>query len=365
MSDKYISIRKPKPTATIRYELGTNVDGSSGDAIDPTSTSEELSTPILIEEPKQIKAIATYPSGKVSKVVTMSRNQVFNKLYQVQPDIVSDLSTAYEYMYDPATVAYINAMGAQSRSENESIIPHINTFVVALKTANLFTAFDAIWLLATNDTSGTIQADDMCLINLINPAMKGTPVSSPYLVNKSGIQGAESLGTVGGYIKTAYSPDGVTSQLKAITQGIGVYYHSGDSADLSEIGKMDSTGIGSYVGCFNAAAMWIRTTSTHSSFPDTATKVIKAAYRRNSTTHQIAVSGKTKSAPLGAAVGSFVARQFYLLARNKYGTDGAESVSILSNKRISLAYAGRDLSDVEHDAFVDIFDAYLVNIGAK
>ena len=96
MSDKYISIRKPKPTATIRYEVGTNEDG--GDAIEPTSTSSELSTPILIEEPKQIKAIATYPSGKVSKVVTMSRNKVFNKLYQVQPDIVSDLSAAYEYM---------------------------------------------------------------------------------------------------------------------------------------------------------------------------------------------------------------------------------------------------------------------------
>lgn len=266
---------------------------------------------------------------------------------------------------DPATVAYFAAMNQDSKSENIPIISMVDTFVKSLKNANIYDAFDAIWLYATNDTSGAIQANDMCLVNLINPEMIGTPVNSPYLVKLSGIQGSENLGTTGGYIKSGYSPDGVTSKQKALTQGTGVYFHSGGSADFSEIGKMDSTTIGTYVGSLYSSNLNIRTTSLYGILANTSRKAIKAAYRRNSETMQIAVSGKTKSLPLSASVGTFVQRQYFILARNNFGSLGAESAGLFSNKRISMAFAGRDLSDAEHDAFVDIFDAYLTAIGAS
>jgi len=263
------------------------------------------------------------------------------------------------------TRAYYAAMNVDSRTENYAIATHVDNLVRRMQSANIWDAFDAVWLFATNDTSGTVQAADMCLINLIDPTMVGIPASSPYLHKLSRVQGAQANNTIGGYILSGYSPDGITSKMTALRQGIGVYYHSGATGDYSELGKMDSVGIGSYIGSLHNGSIYGRLTSSYTTWTNSDVGCIKAGYRRNSATHVKFVSGKTESGNLVNAVGSFVDREFFILARNNYGAEGAPAAALQSNKAISLAYCGRDLSTAEHSSWVDIFNLYLTDIGAS
>jgi hypothetical protein len=263
------------------------------------------------------------------------------------------------------TRAYYAAMNVDSRTENYAIATHVDNLVRRMKSANIWDAFDAVWIFATNDTSGTVQAADMCLINLIDPTMVGTPVNSPYLHKLSRVQGAQANNTIGGYILSGYSPDGITSKMTALRQGIGVYYHSGAPGDYSELGKMDSATIGSYIGSLTSGKLWCRLTSPHVSYTNSDARCIKAGYRRNSATHVKLVSGKTESGDLDLPVGDFVEREFFILARNNYGAEGAPLAALQSNKAISLAYCGRDLSAAEHSSWVNIFNLYLTDIGAS
>ena len=263
------------------------------------------------------------------------------------------------------TRAYYAAMNVDSRTENYAIATHVDNLVRRMKSANIWDAFDAVWIFATNDTSGTVQAADMCLVNLIDPTMVGTPVNSPYLHKLSRVQGAQANNTIGGYILSGYSPDGINSKMTALRQGIGVYYHSGESGDYSELGKMDSVGIGSYIGSLKVGKMQCRLTSSYTSWDNSDVGCIKAGYRRNSATHINMASGNTESGNLPLSVGDFVEREYFILARNNYGAEGAPAPAIQSNKAISLAYCGRDLSTAEHSSWVNIFNLYLTDIGAS
>jgi hypothetical protein len=263
------------------------------------------------------------------------------------------------------TRAYYAAMNVDSRTENYAIATHVDNLVRRMQSANIWDAFDAVWIFATNDTSGAVQAADMCLINLIDPTMVGTPVNSPYLHKLSRVQGAQANNTIGGYILSGYSPDGITSKMTALRQGMGVYFHSGNTGDYSELGKMDSATIGSYIGSLYSNNMHARLTSGTASYPNSDAMCIKAGYRRNSATHINLASGKSESQNLPVSVESFVEREFFILARNNYGAGGAPAAAIQSNKAISLAYCGRDLSTAEHSSWVDIFNLYLTDIGAS
>jgi len=263
------------------------------------------------------------------------------------------------------TRAYYAAMNVDSRTENYAIATHVDNLVRRMQSANIWDAFDAVWLFATNDTSGTVQAADMCLINLIDPTMVGTPANSPYLHKLSRVQGAQANNTIGGYILSGYSPDGITSKMTALRQGIGVYYHSGETGDYSELGKMDSVTIGSYIGSLHGVSMYGRLTSSYTTWTNSDVGCIKAGYRRNSATNVKLASGKNESGDMGIAVGSFVDREFFILARNNYGAAGAPAAALQSSKAISLAYCGRDLSTAEHSSWVDIFNLYLTDIGAS
>ncbi len=263
------------------------------------------------------------------------------------------------------TRAYYAAMNVDSRTENYAIATHVDNLVRRMQSANIWDAFDAVWIFATNDTSGTVQAADMCLINLIDPTMVGTPVNSPYLHKLSRVQGAQANNTIGGYILSGYSPDGITSKMTALRQGIGVYYHSGANDDYSDLGKMDSVSIGSYIASLYGDSLYVRLTSSYTAWTNSDVGCIKAGYRRNSATHVNLASGNTESEDLALSVGSFVEREYFILARNNYGAGGAPLAALQSNKAISLAYCGRDLSTAEHSSWVDIFNIYLTDIGAS
>jgi hypothetical protein len=267
----------------------------------------------------------------------------------------------------PETKAYLAAMNATSKAANMPFAKAYDAYIRKLQEIGVWQNLEYMTILCTPDESGTIQAADACLVNIVDPAMVGTPVNSPYHEKLSGNRGAQNTPFTGGYIKTGYSPNGTTSKMTANNQGLGLYYVTGygANADLVDIGKMDSLSIGSHIQTEgNSSGMGIRTTSGFSPFTYTTRQGMKSGYRRNDASNQIAVSIKQESGNLASASGSFVQREFFLLCRNNFGSGGAESAALFTFRQSALAYAGASLSAQQHADLVDAFDTLKTALGS-
>jgi hypothetical protein len=131
---------------------------------------------------------------------------------------------------DAATTTWVNAVIADGGTVSGAQQSRVNTLIVALKTANIWTKFDRIWLLASENTN-------QAFIDLRNTqkwlVLAGTPT---FVVNR----GVTRPGAGTNTFSTGFIPSAGGQQYASTSAHFGAYVTAGAAANSAAMGCNDA-----------------------------------------------------------------------------------------------------------------------------
>lgn len=224
---------------------------------------------------------------------------------------------------------------------------HINTLITALKTASVWTKFDAFYILAAHDSQAA-------LLNWVSTSFNATATSSPAFTTDRGYTGNGTSA----YLDTGFNPTSASSPKYAAA-----------SATLGAWSLSNTTGFNEYaIGSqsTNAAALNPRSTvanttrgiinrSTVENFgSNTRGDGLHMLTRTASNVTQSYVNGAANGAASGNANNAFPNVNIAILSCNLN----------YSSRQIALAFIGQGFNSTEATAIYNACSAYLTAVGA-
>lgn len=229
----------------------------------------------------------------------------------------------------------------------------IDTCILGLKIAGLWTKFDALYLFAANAAA---SAD----LNWVSASYNLTPTGSPVFESDRGYTGAS-----GKYLKTGLIPSAGGLKYVLNSASFGVYCRtSASAANTSFLGAQGASGA-------KASIITPRYTDNN-----TYIKINSASADQNSTpntdTRGLFIGSRTSSTALTSYIrttpdleshnsSSVTDKEMYILCINANGTAALNFIG-----QLSFAFIGSGLTDADVVSINSIIvDGYLASIGAK
>lgn len=253
--------------------------------------------------------------------------------------------------YDTDVAAWIAAVIAAGGTVSAQQAAYVNTLVIGLKAASIWTLLDRLWLFAAENAT-------QALTDLVARAA-ATAVNSPTFTANRGFLGN---GT------SAYVDLGVAaSALTKFTQNsahLGVYVRDGDGTTNLIVGSANSgSGATSYVtsGVGTLSDFRINTAGTANSMTQGAQNGMHIADRQSSTVGSWSHNGVDTTVDQTVTTSSIRAdSNLTTLARNTSGV-----FSNFSGSRVAALSVGGTLGAAGRAALASLINAYMTSIGAN
>ncbi len=258
--------------------------------------------------------------------------------------------------FDPATTAWVAAVVAAGGTVSSTQEGYVDTFIKALKTNSIFTVWDGLWLLASENTHQA-QID---IVNLKTWTING----SPAFTSNRGYLGDGN---------TAWLDTGLalntTTNFQQNSGTLGVYVNAADSTTAAFMIGARSASVDSILlaqsafprvgGACNIARGDFGVAGTGDTGFFAATRTGSGAgadptyvYNAGNPTGNSGTSGDVSAAP--------PAFSCLILAANDQGSGAAAS-----NARLSAAFVGSGLSSGDISNFQSALNTYMSSVGAS
>lgn len=252
--------------------------------------------------------------------------------------------------YDPDASAYFAAMTVQPTETRKG---HINTLVLALKAAGVWTKLDHLSLLASHDAQAA-------RLNSKEPT--GTALSAvngPIFTTDQGYAGD----ALSAYLNTGFNPTTASSpKFTRNSAHIGIYSRTSTiNAAWFDIGAINSGVAGTRINAASGNANTLRAELTANGVANYGTTGSASGHLVLSRTSSTSVSGYRNGAALATVASTSVAPPNAVF----HALTVAGITGNFSGRQLASLHWGDQLSSTEAANFYAALNAYLTSIGAN
>jgi len=248
---------------------------------------------------------------------------------------------------DPAAIALFARMTSQPTPTRMALI---NTMIVSLKGAGLWSTSDAIWVMAAADSQAMT-------LNWVQNLYNLTPVNSPTFVVDRGVSGDGSTS----YLNTGLSPGAGGLQYSTNSCHMSCYVRTSRAANsVYDMGFYDGSSATAIVP-FDASNNFSRFCDDISGLtqPSPGSTGLFSVDRDNSANFRGYIRGASETVSVSSSIAPVGTAPVYICGINLGGTP------TLSTDQIAFGRVGSQASAAQEAQLYSIVQAYMTGVGAN